>query len=47
LSEAEHLLLLSRDLGFLSAASVDPLLAQTDRIARLLSSLRDAIRRNC
>jgi four helix bundle protein len=45
LAEAEYLLMLSRDLGYLSATAADPLLAEADEIARMLCALRAKVER--
>jgi four helix bundle protein len=40
LAETEYLLMLSRDLGYLSPKSAEAALAEADQIARMLNSLR-------
>jgi four helix bundle protein len=40
LAEVEYLLLLTRDIGYLSADQVAPLLAEADEISRMLHHLR-------
>jgi hypothetical protein len=45
--EQTEQLLRSRDLSPLSAARINPLLARTDRIARMLAALKAAVGRTC
>jgi four helix bundle protein len=45
LAEAEYLLILSRDLGYSVPSLVDQLRSEADGIARMLSSLRSAVRK--
>jgi len=40
LAETEYLLLLSRDLGYLSAEATTPTLSEIDELARMLNALR-------
>ena len=40
LAESEYLLLLSRDLGYLTAPATEPLFAEIEEIARMLHGLR-------
>jgi four helix bundle protein len=43
LAETEYLLMLARDLGYLSAETAVPLLAEIDEIARMLYTLRTKV----
>lgn len=43
LAETQYLLIVCRDLGYLSAAVTDPLITTTPRIARMLHALRTRI----
>ena len=43
LAEAEYLLMVSRDLGYLTAPATSPALAEAEEIARMLNSLRDKV----
>lgn len=43
LAEAEYLLMLSRDLGYVATATTEPLLAQVAEIARMLHALRSKV----
>lgn len=40
LAEAEYLLILARDLGYIEAGTVEPLFARADPLARMLNALR-------
>mgnify|MGYP001616521487 CR=1 FL=1 len=42
-AETEYLLILSRDLGYLSAAAFDRLTADLDEVARMLHGLRSKV----
>lgn len=42
-AEAEYLLILSRDLGYLPAAAFDRLIADLDEVARMLHGLRSKV----
>jgi len=42
-AEAEYLLILSRDLGYLSQAASDRLIADLDEVARMLHGLRSKV----
>lgn len=42
-AEAEYLLILSRDLGYLPAAAFDRLIADLDQVARMLHGLRSKV----
>jgi four helix bundle protein len=42
-AEAEYLLILSRDLGYLSPAAFDQLTADLDEVARMLHGLRSKV----
>lgn len=42
-AEVEYLLILSRDLGYLSAAAFDRLIANLDEVARMLHGLRSKV----
>jgi|SRR6266852_1146974 len=43
LAETEYLLMVSRDLGYLSAATTTPALAEAEEIARMLNGLRNKV----
>jgi len=43
LAETEYLLMVSRDLGYLSAATTTPALAEAEEIARMLNGLRNMV----
>jgi four helix bundle protein len=43
LAEAQYLLLLSRDLGYLEACVADAMIVESQQIARMLSKLRDKV----
>lgn len=43
LAETEYLVILSRDLKYLEAATADPLLVEIDEIARMLNVLRSRV----
>ena len=43
LAETEYLLMVSRDLGYLSEPASKPVLAESDEIARMLHSLRTKV----
>jgi len=43
LAETQYLLLLSRDLGYLPADAADPLLSESEEIARMLHALRSKV----
>jgi four helix bundle protein len=43
LAETEYLLLLARDIGYLTPAQADPLMAEADEIARMLHHLRSKV----
>lgn len=43
LAESEYLLMVSRDLGYLTDATSKPLLAQADEIAKMLHGLRTKV----
>src|SRR6266566_7509248 len=43
LAETEYLLMVSRDLGYLTAVTTNPALAEAEEIAKMLNSLRDKV----
>ena len=43
LAETEYLLMVSRDLGYLTAAITNPTLAEAEKIAKILNSLREKV----
>ena len=43
LAETEYLLMVSRDLGYLTAATTNPALSEAEEIAKMLNSLRDKV----
>jgi four helix bundle protein len=43
LAETEYLLMVSRDLGFISAEKAKPLLDEATEVARMLNRLREAV----
>lgn len=46
LAETQYLLLLARDLGLAVPSAVEPLLAETEEILRMLSGLRNRVERS-